>query len=100
MLSPLCESHSRHAASHARQPMQREGSTNKVLTATAFLLSIHEDETSSKGLSIFCRLVLCLANGIRKHFWCVFWCKVFDSAIHLIDCPRSIELLHIRRTGL
>jgi hypothetical protein len=33
MLSPLWESHSRQAASHARQPMQREGSTNIVFTA-------------------------------------------------------------------
>src|SRR6185312_17527579 len=32
MLSPLCESHSRQAASHARQPMQRDGSTNMVFT--------------------------------------------------------------------
>jgi hypothetical protein len=30
MLSPLCESHSRQAASHARHPMQRAGSTNSV----------------------------------------------------------------------
>jgi hypothetical protein len=35
MLSPLCESHSRQAASHERQPMQREGSTKSVLTAAA-----------------------------------------------------------------
>src|ERR671938_51622 len=33
MLSPLCESHSRQAASHARQPMQRDASTNKVFPA-------------------------------------------------------------------
>src|SRR5215216_1236558 len=33
MLSPLCESHSRQAASHARQPMQRAGSMNNVLIA-------------------------------------------------------------------
>src|SRR6266571_270683 len=33
MLSPLCESHSRQAASHARQPMQRDGSMNIVLIA-------------------------------------------------------------------
>ena len=33
MLSPLCESHSRQAASQARQPMQRDGSTNSVLIA-------------------------------------------------------------------
>src|SRR5215469_16148869 len=30
MLSPLWESHSLHAASHARQPIQREGSTKSV----------------------------------------------------------------------
>src|SRR5512146_311166 len=35
MLSPLCESHSRQAASQARQPMQRDGSTNSVLTGIA-----------------------------------------------------------------
>ena len=33
MLSPLCESHSRQAASQARQPIQRDGSTNKVFPA-------------------------------------------------------------------
>ena len=33
MLSPLWESHSRQAASQARQPMQRDGSTNIVLIA-------------------------------------------------------------------
>src|SRR5436305_1282353 len=85
MLSPLCESHSRQAASHARQPMQREGSTNKVLTATALLLSIHQDEASSEGLGIFCWLVLCLPNGIRKHLRCVFRCKVFGDAVCLRD---------------
>src|SRR6478735_2831904 len=34
MLSPLWESHSRQAASQARQPMQRDGSTKRVLIAT------------------------------------------------------------------
>src|SRR5689334_14709496 len=40
MLSPLCESHSRQAASQARQPMQRDGSTNNVLTATSLFLPL------------------------------------------------------------
>src|SRR4051794_36308904 len=34
MLSPLRESHSRQAASQARQPMHRDGSTNSVLIDT------------------------------------------------------------------
>src|SRR5215204_154953 len=34
MLSPLWESHSRQAASQARHPMHRDGSTNNVLIAT------------------------------------------------------------------
>src|SRR6266581_4276405 len=42
ILSPLCESHSRQAASHARHPIQRDGSTNNVLTATTLLLSNSE----------------------------------------------------------
>ena len=100
MLSPLCESHSLQAASHARQPMQREESTNKVLTATALLLSIHEHETPSEGLGIFCRLILCLANGIWKHFRCIFWCKVFDNAIYPSYGRGGIELFYSRRTGL
>jgi hypothetical protein len=33
MLSPLWESHSRQAASQARQPIQRDGSTNRVFPA-------------------------------------------------------------------
>src|SRR6266567_237614 len=32
MLSPLCDSHSRQAATHERHPMQREGSRKILLT--------------------------------------------------------------------
>src|SRR5690348_6108312 len=41
MLSPLCESHSRHAATHERHPMQREGSRKMLFTVSsmAFLLT-------------------------------------------------------------
>src|SRR5215208_937122 len=41
MLSPLCESHSRQAASHARQPIQRDGSTNNVFPANDASLPLH-----------------------------------------------------------
>src|SRR5579875_404088 len=36
MLSPLCVSHSRHAATHERQPMQREGSRKMRFTAIVY----------------------------------------------------------------
>src|SRR5690606_23666846 len=40
MLSPLCESHSRQAASQARHPIHRDGSMNIVLTMRCpFLLA-------------------------------------------------------------
>src|SRR2546430_9620242 len=51
ILSPLCESHSRQAASQARQPMQREGSTNRVLTGNVVLLSAQKVFDSFSGCS-------------------------------------------------
>src|SRR5215216_2103591 len=48
MLSPLCESHSRQAASHARQPMQRAGSMNNVLIAMV-LPEIESSRTMRHG---------------------------------------------------
>ena len=35
MLSPLCVSHSRQAATHERQPMQRDGSRNILFTVSS-----------------------------------------------------------------
>src|SRR6266540_2770639 len=43
MLSPLWESHSRQAASQARQPMHRDGSTKSVLIATRNSSAPHLD---------------------------------------------------------
>src|SRR5438105_1712387 len=41
MLSPLCESHSRQAATHERHPMQREGSRKIlfIVSTMPFLLT-------------------------------------------------------------
>src|SRR5438270_13101177 len=58
ILSPLCELHSRQAASQERQPIQREGSTNKVLTVTSFFSPF------LVGLGLFGWLILGLANGV------------------------------------
>src|SRR5579884_2504311 len=58
MLSPLCESHSRQAASQARQPMQRDGSTNSVLTA---------NRASSVPLRLRLGLGAGLAHGVGEH---------------------------------
>src|SRR3569623_2581199 len=60
MLSPLWESHSRQAASQARHPMQRDGSTNNVSMDIVRSLSL-------VLLALLFSRPFCLADRIRNH---------------------------------
>src|SRR5215475_6773903 len=97
ILSPLCESHSRQAASQELQPIQRDGSTNIVLTvATILLLS-----ACSMGFGLLLGLSLCLTYLIRKHLWVIAGSKVFDVAFAtLCWLFSSLDLLNSCHTDL
>src|SRR5579875_1076277 len=66
MLSPLCVSHSRQAASQARQPMQRDGSMNRVWIA---MRPPWRERFSGRLAGASVRR-LRLADRVGEHLWC------------------------------